>query len=130
MLHSTKQELTLSIPLTLAAHHQAQLFYQQHPNPLKAKQVYLNTLAVEAVQTYLSWLDIATSLQTSDSCDPIMQTLTDVADLGLPERGRLECRSVLPGAKTCYIPPEVNADRDFANQRASVRCLGKALSSR
>ena len=111
MLHSTKQELTLSVPLTLAAHHRAQLFYERHPDPHKAKQVYLNTLAVEAVQTYLGWLGIANDPQASDSWDPVIQTLADVADLVLPDQGKLECRPVLPGVETCYIPPETNADR-------------------
>lgn len=111
MLHSLKQELTLSVPLTLAAHHRAQLFYKRHANPRKAKQVYLNTLAIEAVRTYLGWLGIASDPQASDSWDPIIQTLADVADLVLPEQGKLECRPVLPGAETCYIPPETNANR-------------------
>lgn len=111
MIYSTKQALTLSVPLTLAGHHQAQLFYQRHDEPLKAKQVYLNTLAVEAVRTYLGWLGIASDLQASDSWDPIMQTLSDVADLELLGQGKLECRPVLPEAKTCYIPPETNGDR-------------------
>ena len=111
MLHSIQQELTLSIPLTLEAHHQAQLFHQRHGNPQKAKQVYLNTLAVEAVQTYLSWLSIPASPQASDSWNPVLQTLANIADLVLPNRGKLECRPVLPGAKTCHIPPETNADR-------------------
>ena len=111
MIHSIKQKLTLSIPLTLKSHHQAQLFYQRHTEPRKAKQVYLNTLAVEAVRTYLSWLGIDSDLQASDSWDPVIQTLSDIADLELPGQGKLECRPVLPGATTCYIPPETNADR-------------------
>ena len=111
MIHSTKQELTLSVPITLASHHQAQLFYQRQANPHKAKQVYLNTLAVEATRTYLSWLGIESDLQASDSWNPIVQTLLDIADLDVPGLGKLECRPVLPGATTCYIPPETNADR-------------------
>lgn len=56
---------TISVPL-LASHHQAQTFYQRQANPHKAKQIskqiYLNTLAVEAVHIYLSWLGIASDL--------------------------------------------------------------------
>ena len=111
MLHSIQQELTLSVPLTLAAHHRAQLFYERHSDPHKAKQVYLNTLAIEAVRTYLNWLGIASDPQASDSWDLVIQTLADVADLVIPEQGKLECRPVLPGSETCYIPPETNADR-------------------
>ena len=112
MIHSIKQQLTLSVPLTLKSHRQAQLFYQRHAeDPHKAKQVYLNTLAVAAVQTYLGWLGIDSDLQASDSWEPVHQTLLDIADLELPGQGKLECRPVLPGATTCYIPPETNADR-------------------
>ena len=111
MIYSIKQELTLSVPLTLVSHHQAQLFYQQYADSHKAKQVYLNTLAVEAVRTYLGWLGIASDLQASNSWHPIVQSLLDVADLKLPGQGKLECRPVLPGATTCYIPPETNSDR-------------------
>lgn len=112
MIHSTKQKLTLSVPLTLMSHSQAQLFYQRYAkDPHKAKQVYLNTLAVEAVRTYLGWLGIHSDLQASSSWDPIVQALADVADLELPGQGKLECRPVLPGATTCYIPPETYADR-------------------
>ena len=111
MIHSTKQKLTLSVPLTLAAHQRAQLFYQRHHDPQKAKQVYLNTLAVEAVHTYLGWLGVESNLQASDSWDLVVQTLADVADLELPGQGKLECRPVLPEETTCYIPPETNAGR-------------------
>lgn len=111
MIHSIQQELTLSVPLTLSAHQSAQRFYQRHQDPQKAKQVYLNTLAVEAVCTYLAWLGIKSNLPASDSWDPVVQTLANVADLELPGQGKLECRPVLPEEITCYIPPETNAGR-------------------
>lgn len=111
MIHSIKQALTLSVPLTLAAHQKAQRFYQRHQDPKKAKQVYLNTLAVEAVCTYLSWLGVVSDPQSSDSWNPVVQTLADVADLELPGQGKLECRPVLPEERSCYIPPETNAGR-------------------
>ena len=130
MIHSIQQELTLSIPLTLTSHSQAQLFYQRHAEPHKAKQVYLNTLAVEAVRTYLSWLGVDSDLQSSDSWDPVIQALSDIADLVLSGQGKLECRPVLPGATTCYIPPETNGDRIgylpvlFDNDLESATLLG------
>jgi hypothetical protein len=111
MIHSIKQELTLSVPITLAGHHKAQMFYQRHHDPHKAKQIYLNTLAVEAVHIYLSWLGIASDPQASDSWNPVMQMLADTADLEIMGQGKLECRPVLPEATSCYIPPETNADR-------------------
>lgn len=110
MIYSIEQTLTLSVPITLAAHRQAQLFYAHHPDLCKAKQVYLNTLAVEAVGTYLSWLGLAAETAASDSWNPVMQTLADVADLHMPGQGSLECRPVLPDATTFSIAPAAKGD--------------------
>ena len=45
----------LRVPLTSAAHTIALQFAAEQDNPIKGKQVYLNTLAVIAVQKSLSW---------------------------------------------------------------------------
>ena len=111
MIDSTEQDLTMPVPLTLKAHHTALMFYQQHFDARKAKQVYLNTLAINAVRSYLSWLGIATDLQASDSWNPTLQALADVADLEIPEQGKLECRPVLPGATVCHVAPEAWSNR-------------------
>ena len=111
MTNSTEQDLTLPVPLTLRGHHTAQLFYQQHSNPQKAKQVYLNTLAIDAVHSYLSWLGVATDLEASDSWNPAVQALADVVDLEIVGQGKLECRPVLPGATVCTVSPEARSDR-------------------
>lgn len=111
MIDSTEQDLTLPVPLTLQAHHTALMFYQQHSEAQKAKQVYLNTLAIAAVRSYLSWLGIASDLQASDSWNSALQALADVADLEIPGQGKLECRPVLPGATVCYVAPETWSNR-------------------
>jgi Protein of unknown function (DUF1822) len=106
----TEDPLHFTMPLTLKAHQTANQFRQQQSNPQKAKQVYLNTLAVQTVQTYLDWFGIPTDLTASDSWNPVMQPLMDTADLVI-EGGRLECRPVLQGESTCYVPPDVWQDR-------------------
>ena len=111
MIDSTEQDLTLPVPLTLKAHHTALMFYQQHSDAQKAKQVYLNTLAIAAVCSYLSWLGIATDLQASDSWNPALQALADVGDLEIPGQGKLECRPVLPYATVCHVAPETWSNR-------------------
>jgi Protein of unknown function (DUF1822) len=111
MLNPTKSDLTLPIPLTLKGHRTAESFYQQHSDPQKAKQVYLNTLAIDAVHSYLSWLGVSTDPQSSDSWNPFIQALADVADLEIPGQGKLECRPVLPGDIACHMPLEVWSDR-------------------
>lgn len=107
----TRESAVFTMPLTLKAHQIANQFRQQQPDPQKAKQVYLNTLAVQAVQVYLNWFGIETDLAASDSWNGAMQALADTADLVIRHRGKLECRPMLPGAESCYVPPEVRSDR-------------------
>jgi hypothetical protein len=103
--------LTFSAPLTLEAYQQAERFQKQHSSPQKARQVYLNTLAIYAVNHFCKCMGIKTDLQASSNFDLITQTLMDVSDLELPNLGKLECRPVLPDENTCYIPPEAKENR-------------------
>lgn len=100
-----------SIRLALTAHRWAQQFSRQQANPVKAKQVYLNTLSVCAVQMYLDRLGIDVDLTHNQSWNSAQQTLMDVADLVISGWGVLECRPVPPGAEALIIPPEVWSDR-------------------
>lgn len=102
---------TFSVSLALEAHTQAEQFRRQHSSPAKAKQVYLNTLAVYAVNFYLDCLGIETDLNRSSSWNPIQQTLLDTADLHLKSYGSLECRPVLLGATAVSVPSEVHQGR-------------------
>lgn len=98
-------------PLGVKNHRQAEEFRKQQKTSQKGKQVYLNTLAVSAVEFYLKCMGIETDLAASDSFDPVMQTLMDVADLEVKKLGKLECRPVLPNQEFVEIPPEVWSDR-------------------
>lgn len=102
---------TFSVPLALAAHTQAERFRQHHSHPAKAKQVYLNSLAVYAVNFYLDCLAIDTDLPHSHSWNPAQQALLDTADLKVKRCGALECRPVLPGATALEIPAETHQNR-------------------
>jgi hypothetical protein len=108
---NSRQGLTFAVPLTLEAHRIAQQFYKQQIDSNKAKQVYLNTLAVYAVNFYLKCLGIETGWEASNSWNPAMQTLANIADLEVKNLGKLECRLVLPDEKVCHIPLEVLEDR-------------------
>ena len=105
------EPLTFSVPLSARNYRQAQEFSRLHQNPDKARQVYLNTLAVQAVSYYCRCLEIEADLAASDSWQPAMQALMDVADLDIKNWGKLECRPVLPGAGVCQLPEEVRCDR-------------------
>lgn len=103
--------LIFSVPLSVEYHRLAQQFCRQQSDRTKAKQIYLNTLAVSAVKFYLRCMEIETNWEASLSYSPVFQSLMDVADLEITFRGKLECRPVLPETNLLYIPPEVRCDR-------------------
>lgn len=111
MRRELSEFLTFTVPLGSEPHRQAQQFCKQQNNQKKAKQVYLNTLAVSAVEFYLRCMGIETNWSASSSYHPMWQTLMDIADLEIPNSGKLECRPVLPDAQIVYIPPEVWSGR-------------------
>ena len=111
MIISMKEALTFTIPLLRPAHQLAEKFCQHQSNLQKAEQVYLNTLAVYAVNYHLQCLGFETDWEKSDSMDSIMQTFLDVADLEVKNYGKLECRPVLPDADVVYVPQEVWEER-------------------
>ena len=102
---------TFNVSLGSAEHQLAQKYSQLQDSASKAKQIYLNMLAVCAVNFYLNCLLIETNLPASDCCNPLLLAFMDVADILLPELGQLECRPVMSDAENLDIPPDVHADR-------------------
>ncbi len=129
---NSTQSRHLTVPLGKDAHRLALQFASEQATPLKGKQVYLNTLAVYAVHRYLKWLPVETTLTQGDSWHPGVRAIFDVADLVLPNIGKLECRPVLPGEVAFELPVEVTTDRigyvavQFNRQLDSVQLLGFA----
>ncbi len=105
------ESLTFTVPITSELHSLAEQFRSKHKNPEKAKQVYLNTLAVSAVKFYLRCMKVQTSWQASFSYNQVIQTMMDVADLEVIGLGKVECRPLLSDEKVVHIPPEVWSDR-------------------
>ena len=109
-MNSTQPDY-LQIPLGKDAHQKAEEFAAEQDGLDKGKQVYLNTLAVYAVNNYLKWLSIETALHQSDSWNWSTRTYFDIADLMLHNVGRIECRPVLPGEEVVVLPQEVTQER-------------------
>lgn len=101
-----RKHTTFKVPLTEAFHQVAQEFYHHHANPIKGKQIYLNTLSVQAVKFYLDCLGIESDLEKSESWHLVSQVIADIADLWVNDLGRLDCRPVLPEASMLEISPE------------------------
>lgn len=122
--------LNLTIQLTQQAHQDARKFAAQQSTPEKVKQVYLNTLAVFAVCNFLEWMKIPIDLTEADSWNSIIRRFNNVADLAIPDLGKLECRPVLPHETVINLPPEVTEDRigyiavQFQEQLNEVQLLG------
>ena len=113
MIYTTPESnsTALPLPITPVAQHLAQRFASRQPTAAKAEEVRHNTLAVYVVHNYLQIMGIPTDLAHSDSWNAVMQLCANIADLVVTGVGRLECRSVHPGATVCSIPPEVWEDR-------------------
>ncbi|MBW4628106.1 MAG: DUF1822 family protein [Brasilonema octagenarum HA4186-MV1] len=105
------QQVSFRVPLSFEAHGKAEKHRKGISNPDRAKQVYLNTLAVYAVDSYLRCMGFETNQEEEGNYNPWMQSLIDVADLEVKKIGKLECRPVLPNAEYLDIPPEVISDR-------------------
>lgn len=103
--------LTFTGPISLEVRRRAEQLCRQQTTSAKGFQVFLNTLSVSFVNSYLQCMGFETDLEASDSWNPVQQTLLDVADLELKNIGKLECRPVLEGTQVVYVPPEVESNR-------------------
>jgi Protein of unknown function (DUF1822) len=102
----------ISSYLTDAMHDRAWELSERQTTPEKILQVYVNAIAVQAVSTYLGWLNFDTNLDGCDSLSPVMATIGDYADLYLPKLGgTIECRLVDRDAKSVSLTPQAVADR-------------------
>ncbi|NJR23739.1 MAG: DUF1822 family protein [Richelia sp. CSU_2_1] len=110
-MNNTTVDFVLTIPLGREAHLTAEKLSQQQSDPKTAKQVYLNVLAVHAVNFYFQCLEIETDLTASEIGNPVVQKFMDVADLDIKDIGKLECRWVGPDEDFVAIPAEVRSDR-------------------
>ncbi|MEG4283084.1 DUF1822 family protein [Microcoleus sp. A006_D1] len=110
-MNNTEVDFVLTIPIAPAARRSAQTLSQQQSDPKKAQQVYLNALAVHAVDFYFQCMEIDTDLAASDIWNPVVQKFMDVADLDVKYIGKLECRWVREGEEFVSIPAEVRSDR-------------------
>jgi len=107
------EDWSIPVPLTTEILNIARQFANEQPNSIseKAQQVYLNTIAVCAVNNYLRIVGISTDLSVGDSWNSSIRLTEDVADLWITGKGSLECRPIKSGALTCYIPPLVGLKR-------------------
>lgn len=124
------EDFALSLPIDLQSRSIAQSFADEQPNPEKAEQVFLNTLAVCTMNAYLQMLGFSTDLNNSYSWNPVARLCADIADLEVTGIGKLECRPIKSNELICKIPLEVLEDRvgyvivEIDNSLRKARLLG------
>ncbi len=106
-MNNTQEKLTFKVALTPSAHRWAEKFRRYQSNADRGKQVYLNILAVYAMNFYCHCMGIDTDLSNSSSLTPVIPTLGDIADLYINNLGKLECLPVLHQSQVIKIPPVV-----------------------
>jgi Protein of unknown function (DUF1822) len=99
------------VPLDDKARNLATRFASTATTPEKKRRVYLNTLAVLAMNNFLVWMEIDTDLRQGDSWNSVIRSFHDVADLVLRNIGTLECRPILPEETSIDLPLEVREER-------------------
>lgn len=133
----SKQSHLITIPINGRMTANAQKISLQHRNQTKANQVYLNTLAILAVDFYCQCIDIETDIAKSSGLNNILTPLIDTAGLFIKDKGLLECRPVLKSQDFCYIPTEVREDRigyigveiDEVDSKATILGFVKSVES-
>jgi Protein of unknown function (DUF1822) len=111
MTNAIAESQTFKVPLALKAHTIAKEHSQNIDLPQQSRQVYLNALAVYAVDFYLRCLGFATNWEHSEHQDSIMRKLLDIADLEVRQVGKIECRPVPEGNDFMEIPSEAWENR-------------------
>ncbi|MBE9114681.1 DUF1822 family protein [Lusitaniella coriacea LEGE 07157] len=101
----------LMVPILQQARDLAQRFAAEQATPEKGVRVYLNTLAVWAVSRYLTWLQVETDLDRGESWNSRSRAVFDVADLVIPNWGKIACRPVLKDENYLVLPSEARQNR-------------------
>ena len=102
---------SFTIPLGSKVHELARKKAQAVCNTDKVELVYINSLAVYAVDFYLKFLGFETDLEESNSQDKLMLQFLTEADLLVKNIGRFECIPVEENTEHYEISPEVSFDR-------------------
>ncbi|HIK16788.1 MAG TPA: DUF1822 family protein [Leptolyngbyaceae cyanobacterium M33_DOE_097] len=107
-MQDLRQTMVVSVPLSATNHRIAEKISRQVGNSVRTKQIYLNTLAISAVQFYFECMGLETNREKAQ--DPIVQALMNRATLHLTGLGDIECCPVLPDSKEIEVAPEAWED--------------------
>lgn len=103
-MNNNTKPLIFRVPCSKESHILADKYAGQQVSKKKAKQVYLNTLAVHVGKDYLVSLDFNIRSDNTSFSKSFLRMTEDVADLIIPGIGTVEFRYVLPGETSFSIP--------------------------
>ena len=103
-MNNNTKPLVFRVPCSKESHELADKYAGQQLTTKKAKQVYLNTLAVHVGKKYLENLDFKTSLENTSFSKSFLRMNKDVADVIIPRLGTVEFRYVFPEETSFSIP--------------------------
>lgn len=103
-MNNNTKPLIFHVPCSKKAHALADKYADQQLTTKKAKQVYLNTLALHVGKKYLESLDFKTSLENTSFSKSFLRMTEDIADVIIPDIGTVEFRYVLPEETSFSIP--------------------------
>jgi hypothetical protein len=93
------------------------------------KQIYLNSLAIYAVNSYLQWQGYDTNMN-GNFANPILRSRLNIADLIITGIGNLECRYLWENETRLMIPNEPTENRigyvlvQFSEELNQAKLLG------
>lgn len=93
------------------------------------KQIYLNSLAIYAVNSYLQWLGYETNFN-GDFANPLLLSRLNIADLIITGIGNLECRYLWENETSLLIPNSATENRiayvlvQFSEELNQAKLLG------
>lgn len=106
----------------------------QHNSSNLRREIYLNTMSVNAVNRSLKPTTIETDLSKSYSNNPGAQALFGSRDLYIQMFGKIECIPVMPGEKVIQINEPIDSDTNayvavqFQEKLSQVKIAGYILS--
>jgi Protein of unknown function (DUF1822) len=124
----TIKEKSIEIPLSQLDRETATQFAAVSGE--SGERVHQNTLAVLAVNRYLTWQGYETNLKGDKDWQVIERLLLDRADLDIVGLGRLECRVVSAGATEVKVPLDITNDRlgslvmELSSEPLAAKLLG------
>ena len=100
------RDLSIPFPVTASFRQQAKNYASQYFTEDTQKRIYLQTLALLAVDAYLRMLNFDTNLTKPERWNALLRLWSEANEIELPELGNLECCVIATGQQYVTLPLE------------------------